>query len=96
MTIQSADTLCNFRADQITAAREAGTGAGLIRIYDGTRPSKGGTPTTLLAELTFSDPSSPSAVGGVLTANAITGDSSANAYGAATWFREVGSDGNLY
>lgn len=95
MTIEYNDTLRNARANQITAARDAGAGAGLIRIYDGVRPAKGGAPTTLLAELTFSDPSAPAAAGGVLTANPITGDASANASGAATWFREVDSDGNF-
>lgn len=92
MALEFNDTLANARAAQITAARDAGSGAGLIRIYDGVRPAKGGAVTTLLAELTFSDPSAPAAVAGVLTANAITGDTSANASGTATWFREVDSD----
>ncbi len=92
MALEFADTLANTRANQITAARDAGTGAGKIRIYDGVRPNKGETPTNLLAELTFNDPSAPAAVAGVLTANAITGDLAANASGVATWFREVDSD----
>lgn len=93
MAIKFADTLGNARANQITVARDAALTAGKIRIYDGTRPAKGGTVTTLLAELTFSDPSAPSATSGVLTASAITGDTSANASGTATWFREVDGDG---
>lgn len=92
MALEFADTLANARALAITNARDAGTGAGKIRIYDGVRPAKGGAATTLLAELTFSDPSAPAAVAGVLTANAITGDPSADATGTATWFREVDSD----
>lgn len=92
MALEFADTLANARALAITNARDAGTGAGKIRIYSGVRPSKGGAATTLLAELTFSDPSAPTAVAGVLTANAIIGDASADASGAATWFREVDSD----
>lgn len=92
MTIEINDTLANARADQITTARDAGAGAGFIRIYDGVRPAKGGAATTLLAELTFSDPSSPSAVSGVLMANAITG-ANAVATGTATWYREVDSNG---
>lgn len=92
MTIEINDTLANARADQITTARDAGAGAGLIRIYDGVRPTKGGTVTTLLAELTFSDPSSPAASNGVLTANTITG-ANAVATGTATWYREVDSNG---
>ena len=93
MALEFADSLANARAVEITNARDAGTGAGKIRIYDGTRPIKGGTATTLLAELSFSVTSAPSPVAGVLTANAITGDASANASGEATWFREVDSDG---
>lgn len=92
MAIEINDTLANARADQITAARDAGAGAALIRIYDGTRPAKGGAVTTLLAELTFSDPSSPSASSGVLTASTITG-ANAVATGTATWYREVDSNG---
>lgn len=93
--------LRNARLDAITTKIDAGAGAGLLRIYDGTRPATGGTATTLLAELTFSDPSSAAASGGVLTASAITQDSSANATGTATWFRVVDSaatfvmDGNV-
>jgi hypothetical protein len=93
MAIELADTLVNARADLITAARDAGASGGHIRIYDGTRPAKGGTATTLLGELTFLPTSAPSASGGVLTASAITGDTSADATGTATWFREVDSDG---
>ena len=93
MAIELADTLVNARADLITAARDAGASGGHIRIYDGTRPAKGGTVTTLLGELTFSATSAPSANDGVLTASAITGDSSADATGTATWFREVDSHG---
>lgn len=92
MAIEINDTLANSRADQITTARDAGAGVGLIRIYDGVRPAKGGTATTLLAELTFSDPSSPAASSGVLTASTITG-ANAVATGTATWYREVDSNG---
>jgi len=92
MAIEINDTLANSRADQITTARDAGAGSGLIRIYDGVRPAKGGTATTLLAELTFSDPSSPAASSGVLTASTITG-ANAVATGTATWYREVDSNG---
>lgn len=79
--------------DQIKTAVDAGAGAGLLRIYDGSRPATGGSATTLLAELTFTDPSAPSASGGVLTFSSITSDSSANATGTATWFRLVDSTG---
>jgi len=69
--------------------------AGFLRIYDGSQPA---TPDTaintqvLLAELTFGNPAFGAASAGVITANAITKDSSANAGGNAAWFRCVKSD----
>jgi len=95
MALGFAVGLRNAILDQITAKIDAGAGAGLFRIYDGTRPALGGTPTTLLAELTFSDPSASAAASGVLTENAITQDASANATGTATWFRVVDSTGTF-
>lgn len=88
-----AATLRDAMLDAITA--RAGNGA-LLRVYDGSRPATGGTPTTLLAELTCGSPFAGAAVNGVLTANAITQDSSANASGTATWFRIVQSDGSTF
>ena len=82
-------TLRNNKLDEITSL--AGTSA-LLRIYDGTQPATGGTATTLLAELTCNATAfAAAASGGVLTLNAITDDSSANATGTATWFRIVSS-----
>lgn len=83
-------SLRNARADQITSA--VGN-ASLIRGYDGTRPSTGGAATTLLFECTGGTPFAAGASGGVLTANSITQDSSANATGTATWFRHATSGG---
>ena len=83
-------SLRNSRADQITTAIG---NAGLVRIYDGTRPATGGAATTLLAELTSGTPFAAAASAGVLTANAITQDASANATGTATWFRNSTSGG---
>jgi hypothetical protein len=101
MALAYAGPLRNTRLDAINTAINAGAGAGLLRIYDGTRPATGGTATTLLAELTFSDPASSGASSQTLTMSAITADSSANATGTATWFRVVDStttfvmDGNV-
>lgn len=91
MALALATTLRNAMLDQIKTALDAGAGAALIRIYDGTRPATGGTATTLLAELTCTDPSAGAAASGVLTFSSITQDSSANATGTATWFRMVDS-----
>ena len=93
MTIEFNDTLASARANIITAFRDAAATAGMLRIYNGARPAKGGAATTLLAELTFSDPSAGAASAGVLTANVITADASANTDGVASWYREVDGDG---
>lgn len=81
------------RADTVTT--RAGNGA-LLRLYSGTRPANADTAPagTLLAELTCGTPFAPAASSGVLTANSITQDSSANATGTATWFRLVNSAGS--
>jgi hypothetical protein len=88
-----AATLRDAMLDAITT--HAGNAA-LLRIYSGTRPSTGGTATTLLAELTCGTPFAAAAVNGVLTLNAITQDSSANATGTASWFRIVKADGTTH
>ncbi|MEQ1771219.1 MAG: hypothetical protein ABL879_15415 [Devosia sp.] len=85
----------NSMLDQIRIAIDAGAGAGLLRVYDGTRPSTGGSATTLLAELTFTDPCAGSAAAGVLTFSSITADASANATGTASWCRVVDSTGTF-
>src|SRR5688572_24432570 len=79
-------TLRNNQLDEITAA--VGN-AGLLRIYDGTRPATGGaiTTQTLLSEHVCGTPFAPAAAAGVLTANAIADDASANNTGTATWAR---------
>lgn len=94
MALGYAANLRNAKLDAITTF--AGTSAKL-RIYDGSRPATGGTATTLLAELTCNATAfAAAASGGVLTLNAITNDSSADATGTATWFRIVKSDGTTH
>jgi hypothetical protein len=83
------------RADTVTTRIGS---AGRLRIYDGTRPADADTAITtqvLLAELTCGSPFAPGASSGVLTANAITTDSSANNTGTATWFRLVDASGSI-
>jgi len=93
MTIAINSTIRSNRMNAVRDAIDAGAGAGLTRIYDGTRPATCGTATTLLAELTHSDPCAGAAASGVLTMSAITADAAANATGTATWFRSVDSTG---
>ncbi|QEZ47175.1 hypothetical protein [Cupriavidus oxalaticus] len=92
MTIGMSTALRNARLDAITAA--AGANAKL-RLYDGSRPATGGAATTLLAELTCGATFAAAASGGVLTMNAITTDSAADASGTATWARLVTSGGTF-
>ena len=95
MALAFAAATRNGWLDAVNTLMNAGAGAALIRLYDGTRPATGGAATTLLAELTCSDPAASAAASGVLTFSAITQDSSANATGTATWARIVDSDNNF-
>lgn len=93
MTLSYKATLKNARLDEITAA--IGT-SGLLRIYDGTPPANADaslSSNNLLAELPLSSAFAAGAAAGVLTANSITADSSADATGTATFFRLVTSGG---
>jgi hypothetical protein len=75
----------NARLDAITSA--VGT-SGKLRIYDGSQPTNVGTALgaqVLLADLALSSTFAPAASSGVLTANAITADASADATGTAAW-----------
>lgn len=87
-----ANAAVNAEADALSDALDNG----YLRIYDGLQPATADeaiTTQVLLAELRLGNPFSGAAVAGVLTANAITKDASANAAGTATWFRLLKSDG---
>lgn len=91
--LQFSTTLRNALLDQITS--QVGN-ACLVRIYSGTAPANVAAAlsgNTQLAELTCNATTAPAASGGVLTLNAITQDSSADATGTATFFRILKSDG---
>ena len=81
------------RNSMLDAVRASYT-SGKLRIYSGSVPANadaalGGA--TLLAELTLNATAFPAASGGVLTANAITSDSSADNTGTASFFRILDS-----
>jgi hypothetical protein len=93
MALSLSTALRNARLDAITAAVGS---AGVCRIYTGTRPASVATAVgaqVLLAELTLGSPMAPAASGGVLTLDAITQDSAANATGTGAWFRISSSGG---
>ena len=88
-------TARNALANAIKTAIDAGAAGGTIKIYSGSQPA---TPQdtatgTLLATLTFGDPSFGSAATGVITANAIA-QVNAVATNTAGWARIADSDGN--
>lgn len=93
MAISLAEAVRNARLNAITTYVGA---SAILRIYSGTRPANGGTPTTMLAQLTCNATFAPSASSGVLTLNAISPATSAAATGTATWFRIVRSDGSTH
>lgn len=93
MALKYSTTLRNAQLDAITTA--VGT-SGILRIYSGSRPANvaAAITGTLLAELVCNASAfAAAASGGVLTANAISNDSSANASGTATHYRLWKSDG---
>ena len=93
MALKYSTTLRNAQLDAITTA--VGT-SGILRIYSGTRPANvaAAITGTLLAELVCNASAfAAAASGGVLTANAISNDSSANASGTASHYRLWKSDG---
>lgn len=92
MAVKYSTALRNAQLDAVTTAIG---GSGKLRIYSGTRPANvaAAITGTLLAELTLNATFAPAASSGVLTANAITGDTSADATGTATHFRIFQSNG---
>jgi len=86
-------TAVNAGLDAISAALNSGK----MRVYQssGTPPTNADDSIngTLLAELALNADFAPAASNGVLTANAITSDSSANADGTADYFRLWNSAG---
>ncbi len=92
MTLGLSTALRTSHVTNINTAINAGGGAGLLRVYDGTRPATGGTATNLLVTLTFSNPAAPAPSGGVVTFSAIKSGTAART-GTATWCRIVDSTG---
>lgn len=93
MAMSLNETIRNARLALIRDAIDAGSGPGLLRIYDGTRPASGAaiTTETLLAELAFADPCASAPSAGVLTFSTIAAVNAA-ASGTAAWARLLDSD----
>lgn len=78
----------------IANAIDAGSAGGKIKFYGGTRPTTGGTATTLLGTVTCSSICG-TVSNGILTFAAFTEDSNAAATGTTTWARITDSDDNF-
>lgn len=92
MAIGLSNAAANAEADALATLLNTG----YLRIYSGTRPANADTAlsgNTLLAELRFNATAAPAASAGVLTFNAITPDSAADATGTAAFYRSLKSDG---
>ena len=92
---QVSNDVAKGMADAITTKLDAGTAA-VINIYSGTPPADPDASlsgNTLLAQLTHNATSYGAAAdanpGGRITANAITGDTSADATGTASFYRQL-------
>lgn len=88
---QISNTMINAEANAAAALFNSG----YLRLYSGTQPANANTAlsgNTLLCTLRFNATAFTNA-NGVLTANAITSDTSAAASGTATFFRAFQSDG---
>jgi hypothetical protein len=85
------------QANLVQDARKAAYNGGSLRIYSGARPANvaAGVSGTLLAQLTFAATAFPASSARVLTANAITQDSSADAAGTAGYAAAFTSGGTL-
>jgi hypothetical protein len=91
--LKYAVTTKNAKLDAITTAIG---NAGILKIYAGSQPANpdaGDGGATVLATLTCGSPFAAGAASGVLTASAITQDSSADGTGTAAWFRITTSGG---
>lgn len=87
--------LTNAAANASADAACALANGGFLDIYDGSQPATADTAITTqvkLASLALSNPAFGAAAAGVATASTITGDTSADATGTASWFRVYKSD----
>lgn len=98
MAIKISSALAIAQADLIVDAIDAGSGAGKLRIYDGTQATNPQTAVgaqVLLAEFTFSDPAFGAAgavTGGALATASAIAAVVASASGTASWFRILDSN----
>lgn len=92
MTLSISVALNDARLQGTLDFLNVGTGVARLRLYDGTRPANGGTPTTLLVEIPLDDPA------GAITAHTLVLAASTlplvATSGVATWGRMVNGNGD--
>lgn len=96
MAISITDSLAASVADLVTTAVDAGSGAGTVKVYTGSKPATVATsPTgTLLATFTLADPAAAAAIAGVAAYDFTPPiDATVAADGVAGWFRVADSTG---
>lgn len=96
LSTAAATAATNAARDAAINAVAARTNGGSLRIYGGTAPADANAAlsgNTLLAQLPLSATAFGAAVNGVVTANAITTDTAADATGTPTFFRLHASGG---
>lgn len=92
MALGFSTTLRTAIATAIITAIDGGAGAATLKIYDGTRPSTGGTATNLLATFTLADPCGTAASGTLTFDTDPVLSTTWSGSGTATWFRIETSD----
>lgn len=95
MAVRISEAVRNAELDAITTAVDAGSGAGLLRIYTGSQPATAATAAsgTLLVEIALNDPSFGAASGGVITLDDDPQPGGAAVSdGTAGWARVLDSD----
>lgn len=96
MAISISSGLATSIADVVTAAVDAGSGAGTLKVYTGSKPATvaTGVTGTLLATFTLADPSAAAAAAGVATWDfSPTITATVAASGTAGYFRVADSTG---
>lgn len=96
MSLSLDASLASDIADLVTAAVDAGSGAGTIKVYSGSKPASTATSPsgTLLATFTLADPAAAAAAAGVASWDfSPTISATIAASGTAGWFRVADSTG---
>ena len=95
-TITPTLSIRNAMLNLVLSALDSGASGGTCKLYTGSKPAGPGTAITSQVLLGTGTLQKPSAVvsNGVMTFNAITQDSAADASGVAAWARFSDSNGN--